>query len=242
MIVNPTQTGWEVIYQPAHALLAAKIAARWRADQRPERWIETLIALAQHDDEARDWTGRDHLTESGAPLDFMLSPPSLVQPREVTQNSEYKGRWAAMLISMHMDFLYEHLRDESPAFAAFLEEQQECQQYWRSAMNISRTEAEAAYALFQWCDRMSLILCRRELPEDGRALEVSTGMDGTRYEVVYEEDVVTVRPWPFEESRFSVFVEAIQLSQLSFEDDPALQAALRDTPVTELVWDFSQEP
>ncbi|MEP6984766.1 MAG: DUF3891 family protein, partial [Chloroflexota bacterium] len=29
MIVNPTQSGWEVIYQPAHALLATKIAAQW---------------------------------------------------------------------------------------------------------------------------------------------------------------------------------------------------------------------
>ena|SRR5690554_4057827 len=240
MIVTPTQTGWEVIYQPAHALLATKIAARWRADQRPERWIETLIAIAQHDDEARDWTGRDHLTESGAPLDFMLSAPSLVQPREVTQNSEYKGQWAAMLISMHMVFLYDHLRDESPEFDAFLDEQEECQQYWRSAMGITRGEAEAAYSLFQWCDRMSLILCRRELPEDGRALEVSTGPDGTRYDVVCQDDMVTVRPWPFEDSAFTIAVEAIHLSQLRFEDDAQLQAALRDTPVTELFWSFRE--
>jgi len=41
MIVNPTQNGWEVIYQPAHALLAAQIATHWRANQRPKRWLET---------------------------------------------------------------------------------------------------------------------------------------------------------------------------------------------------------
>jgi hypothetical protein len=77
MIVNPTQTGWEVIYQPAHALLATTIASHWWEDQRPTRWIETLVALAQHDDETENWTGCDHLTEAGAPLDFALNknPP-----------------------------------------------------------------------------------------------------------------------------------------------------------------------
>jgi hypothetical protein len=83
MIVNPTQTSWEVIYQSAHALLATQISAHWRADQRPKRWLETLVALAQHDDEVREWTGRNHLTDASAPLDFALSKSaSLLQPSQ----------------------------------------------------------------------------------------------------------------------------------------------------------------
>ena len=110
MIVNPTQTGWEVIYQQAHALLATKIAAHWRVDQRPERWIETLVALAQHDDESSDWTGNGHLTDSGAPLDFGLSKKTgLAQPSLVMYELQSKGQWGAR----HFDKAqWHHERDE----------------------------------------------------------------------------------------------------------------------------------
>ncbi|MBC8171202.1 MAG: DUF3891 family protein [Anaerolineae bacterium] len=241
MIVNPTQSGWEVIYQPAHALLAARIAAQWRIDQRPTRWIETLVALAQHDDEAGEWIADNHLTDSGAPLDFMLNKkPSLHQPWLVTQDLQYKGQWAALLISMHMVFLYEPLRDEGPKFKTFLAEQLKSQKSWCSALKVPKKEAEAAYALFQWADRLSLILCRRELPEADRALEVSAGPDGTRYDVICRDGFVTLQPWPFEESNFTVSVETLQLNQLSFKDDLELQVALQATPVTNLVWEFKK--
>ncbi len=241
MIVNPTESGWEVIYQPAHALLAAKLAAHWRVDQRPERWVETLVALAQHDDESGDWSGSGHLSDVGAPLDFSLREhTTLQQPALVTHELQSKGQWAALLISMHMSFLYESMRDESPKIAAFLNEQLANQKFWRAALDMTRKEADAAYALFQWCDRMSLILCRRELPEAGRALEVSAAPDGTRCDVVYKDEIVSVQPWPFEETHFTVHVESIQLDQLHFKDDRELQAALQKTPVTELSWDFKK--
>jgi hypothetical protein len=242
MIVNSIQNGWEVIYQPAHALLAAQLAAHWRTDQRPKRWIETLVALAQHDDEAGEWTGRNHLTEAGAPLDFALNrAPSLRQPSDVTQELQYKGQWAALLISMHMVFLYGDWRNEGPKFAAFLDDQLEQQKHWRSALKVTKKEAAVAYALFQWCDRMSLILCRHELPEAERALEVSAGPDGTRYDVICHDEVVTIRPWPFEETHFAVSVETRQLSQLNFKDDSELQAALHKTSVTHLSWKFLKQ-
>ncbi len=241
MIVNSTQTGWEVIYQSAHALLAAKIAAHWRLDQRPTRWIETLVALAQHDDESRDWSGRRHLTDSGTPLDFTLSKaPSLEQPMLVAQELRHKGQWAALMISMHMSFLYEHLRAEGPEFVAFLDEQLAHQKQWRLALKVSKKEAEAAYVLFQWCDRMSLILCHRELPDGGRALEVSAGPDGTRYDVIFQEDVVTLQPWPFEESAFTLSLEYLEVSQLSFKDDLELKTVLNSAPVTTLTWNFKK--
>ena len=241
MIVNPTQNGWEVIYQPAHALLATKIAAQWRIDQRPERWIETLVALAQHDDEAGDWTGSAHLTEAGAPRDFGLNKkPSMTQPIMVVNDLQLKGQWAALLISMHMIFLYRDRECEEVEIATFLEEQRKNQKLWRSALKVSKKEAEAAYALFQWCDRMSLILCRRELPEAGRALEVTAGPDGTRYDVICRDDTVSIQPWPFEENQFTLSVESIQLEQLKYKNDAELLKALQNTPVTNLTWTFNK--
>jgi hypothetical protein len=52
--------------------------------------------------------------------------------------------------------------------------------------------------------------------------------------------VVTVKPWPFEDDRFTVSVETMVLSQLSFKDDPALRAALQNAPIEELTWEFSR--
>jgi hypothetical protein len=181
------------------------------------------------------------VTEAGAPLDFMLNnQPSLTQPQEVMQDSQYRSQWAALLISMHMNFLYEHLRGESPEFAAFLDEQLDCQKQWRKMLKVSKKESDAAYALFQWCDRLSLILCRRELPEAERALEVSPGPDGTRYEVLCHDDVVKVQPWPFEETRFTVSVEAMNLEQMRFQNDQALRRALQAAPLVELTWELAQ--
>mgnify|MGYP000754117155 CR=1 FL=1 len=62
MIVNAVEKGWEIIYHRGHALLAAELAAHWRAADRPERWIETLAAIMQHDDMEREREAEDHLT------------------------------------------------------------------------------------------------------------------------------------------------------------------------------------
>ena len=73
MIVNPTPTGWQIIYQQAHALLAAQLAWAWPPFLPPDRWVGLLAAIAQHDDEQAAWHGRGGhhgLTPAGAPANF----------------------------------------------------------------------------------------------------------------------------------------------------------------------------
>jgi hypothetical protein len=69
---------------------------------------------------------------------------------------------------------------------------------------------------------------------------VSVGPDGTRYDVICREGIISVEPWPFESTRFTLSVESYQLSQLSFKDDHELQTVLESTPVTELTWEFAK--
>jgi hypothetical protein len=240
MIVNATNDGWQVIYHRAHALLAAELAAQWCADERPTRWVETLTAIARHDDGGDAFEGKNHLTAAGAPLDFRNSTEtSLTQPREATQEAEYVSQWVALLISMHTSYLYESLRSEGKEFAEFLDTQREHQTRWGRELGLKKGEAERAYALFRWCDRLSLILCSGELPDAERRLEVDDAPDGTRSEVMQRADgTVTVTPWPFESERFTVGVEARVLSRLAFKDDAELMAALQATPPQRLVWEF----
>lgn len=239
MIVNQDEKGWEVIYHRAHALLAAQLAGNWHTKERPVRWLETVAAISHHDDLEKEWE-EENITKVGAPLDFTLSKKTdIPKVRKLTQNARYRGRWVAMLISMHMSFLYEGKRGESPELDSFLDEQLQHQEQWRKELNITKDKAAKAYAFFQWCDRLSLILCNREIPVGKRALEIAALPDGDRYDVIQRSDGnVTVKPWPFQEKQFTVNVEACYLEQLKFDSSAELSQALQTAPIKTLEWTF----
>jgi len=123
MIVNQSETGWEIIYHRAHALLAADIGGEWHQEDLPQRLIETVAAISHHDDLESEWEG-NHLTPAGTPLNFTLDKTTdLKKLIEFTKNARYRGRWVALLISMHMSFLNEAKRGQSPQMGSYLDEQ-----------------------------------------------------------------------------------------------------------------------
>lgn len=237
MIVNLTEQGWEIIYHRAHALLAAQLAGHWPLSASTARRVETVAAISHHDDLEREWQG-NHLTPAGAPLDFTLSRESSVsQLVQHLEEAQYRGRWVALLTSMHLCRIHASQRQESEEMAQFLDQQEQQQQLWRQALNLPQTEVEPAYAFMRWCDRLSLILCQRQLPANQRALEITRGPDGQRYDVVQQGDgTVQVLPWPFACDRFQVSVEATCLSQMTFADNAELVAALQAAPIKTLEW------
>ena len=125
MIVNYTATGWEIIYQQAHALLAAQLAYAWPPTLLPDRWVGLLAAIAQHDDEQADWQSRGGsygLTPAGAPANFTQKPFSMEQARGVMAAARFQGRWRSLLTSLHLSCLYECLRGQKNEIDAFLDE------------------------------------------------------------------------------------------------------------------------
>lgn len=237
MIVHQIESGWEIIYHRAHALLAAEIAGHWSRKNSPMRLIETVAAISHHDDLEKEWEEKN-ITPVGAPLDFTLDKNTdLPKLKKHVTNSRYRGRWVAMLISMHTSFLTEGKRGESEELDSFLDEQLQMQEQIRKELQISKQDAEQAYAFMQWCDRFSLILCQQQLPEDERALEISIGPDGKRYDVIQLKDgTVKVTPWPFEAKEFTVNVEASYLDQLQFDSSAALTEALQTAPIKTKTW------
>jgi hypothetical protein len=239
VIVNPTKTGWEIIYHRAHALLAAQIGGQWRRKDAPPRLYETIAAISHHDDLEKEW--EEHcLSEAGAPLDFTFDDKADYNAlRKHMENALYRGRWVALLNSMHQTRLNAAMVSENPEAKAFVDEQIKLQEVWRKELGISKDDADSAYAFMQWCDRLSLILCMHELPADERALEISIGHDGERYDIMqFEDELVTVKPWCFENERFTVNVEASELSELKFDDNASLIAALKVAPRKLLEWTF----
>lgn len=244
MIVNPTQNGWQIIYHRAHALLAAQIAGQWRRKDAPPRLYETVAAISHHDDLEREWD-ENNLNKAGAPKDFTQDSEQETDYdslRRHIEGSLYRGRWVALLTSMHLLRLNSAKRGTSPKADAFLDEQSENQQRWRKNLEISETDATQAYDFLQWCDRCSLILCQQELPADERWLEISKAHDGQRYDIKQlENGLVTVNPWCFQDDQFTVNVEAVTLSEVKFKDNKSLTKALKSAPRKVLEWTFVKD-
>ncbi|GAB4228925.1 MAG: hypothetical protein Kow00121_57890 [Elainellaceae cyanobacterium] len=241
MIVQQTENGWQVIYHRAHALLAAQIAGYWHKDSIPTRFFETLAAIAQHDDLEREWE-EDQLTEAGAPLDFTLNRESSIkQLTRLIEGAQYRGRWVALMTSMHVSFLNEANRGASKEWDRFLDHLRQQQQQWQQDLGVDKQDVERTYNFMRWCDRLSLILCQQQLPANERLLEITVGPDDQRYNVVqYQNGWVEVMPWPFFEEKFTVNVEATCLSQVSFSSNQALTEALKAAPIKILEWTFAK--
>ncbi len=242
MIVNLKPEGWEIIYHRAHGLLAVKLASHWRKRDRSPYWTELLAAITQHDNNQKEFRDDNYLTLLGAPADFMISSGDpLEQARSVVEDASYQGRYVALMTSLHTSYIYGAKRDDK-AFAAFLDEQADLQRRWRRALRLKKAEAERHYAIMQWCDRCSLILCEDELPADSRRLEVTPLPSGERSYIWQRGDgTLGLEPWPFSKGLVEVSVEARTVERLQFGDDKALQAALRDAPTQVKTWHFKEE-
>ena len=242
MIVNQTKAGWNIIFQQAHALLAGKVAMQWKVRERPEPWADVLSAIVDHDDGQRDWQTRAHLTEAGAPLDFTEQPLDFAQAKRTVNSARYRSRWIALLTSMHTITLYERLRGTiSKELDEFLDEQQHYQQKLRRSLSIRKEEAEKMYRLVFFCDACSLVLCKNEVPGNGNRLELAATPDQqTAYIFQRDDETLSIDPWPFESSTFTVEADVFRLRQLAFKDDQELHEALDQAEVVSRAWTFTR--
>lgn len=243
MIVNYKETGWEVITQRAHGIVAAQLAMHWKAKDRPKRWMETLLAIAEHDDAEVELDGENLLTEAGGPLNFSMKVFELEHAQKLAMLSVTKSRYIALLASLHMDFLYRKEENDRKEVHEFLEQQRALQTQWQEQLGIGRKEAERIYYLLEWCDAFSLLLCQQLLQPEKRGIEISTGPDGEEYQLFeIEAGVLTVDPWPFEVDRFDVCCESREINQLKFESSAEFRNAFIKADVKENVWQITKKP
>ena len=239
MIVNYTEHGWEIITQRAHGLLAAQLAMHWYIKDRPERWSETLLAIADHDDAQIELEEDEHLllTEAGGPMNFNMRLYNADHCRRLLDFSLSKSRYIALLTSMHMVFLYKKEIDTNPDVKPFINKQLKYQQTWRTELRITEEEAECNYGLMEWCDAFSLLLCRQEVQPEQRTIQISTGPDQQQYQLQQlPDETLTVEPWPFESLEFKVHVETRLIPQLQFKNAGDFKAAFLAAAVQEKRW------
>ena len=241
------QDGWEVLYQRNHAMLAAALASAWDEDLRvhpPRLWSETLVAIAQHDDEENFWSeDNTHLNDMGAPLDFTRTSSALKlkKVRFVTAQAERQHRWIATLIARHHLHIYQQARQEHTDLNDFLDQQAEAVERWLAELSIEKDLLERTYAIMRWCDRLSLILCKRQVPVMGRELDIAPGPDSNMIRIWRgEDDSLRLSKWVFGPDKILFEAEARLLEQPTFEDGEELRMALDSARVVERHWQFER--
>jgi hypothetical protein len=237
MIVNYTEQGWEVITQRAHGVLAAQVAMQWRKKDRPERWTETLIAIADHDDAQTELEADDLLTQQGGPVNFAMKKFEPEHCQRLHDFSVSKSRFIALLTSVHMCFLHEAEAGSNPLIKPFLAEQKTLQNKWLKELNLTLKEVNRVYGLMEWCDAFSLLLAQHEVQPESRVIEVSRGPDDKQYKLMRNNNgSLTVQPWPFEEKSFNLTLEARLLNTLQFKSNDQFKNELAGAEVLEKVW------
>jgi hypothetical protein len=236
MIVNYTIKGWEIITQRAHGLLAAQVAMHWAKNERPKRWTETILAIAEHDDARTELESHELLTPQGGPLNFDMQLFDPEHCRLMFNISLSKSRYIALLTSMHMVFLFEKEADTNPLVKPFLKEQEKLQKQWLKELKIEAAEAQRIYTLLEWCDAFSLLLCGHEIQPEERSIEISQGPDQKPYHLLSKGNRLTVDPWPFEDDFFELNVEKRIIPQLQFKNNEEFKEHFLAAEVEEMIW------
>lgn len=242
MIVRNVESGWEIVFQSAHALLAGQVATQLRQLPKVRYWSETLAAIVDHDDHKEAFGKNVYLTELGAPKDFtqvrFTARERFEEVRRRIDNGYRKHRWIGLLAARHAEELYRDQR-VSKKLAELLTETKKRRARVLQDLRATDDALEAAYAVLQWCDRTSLILCQYALPAMHRRIEIASLCDSQQYEIWKSEDgTVSVSPWPFELDDFEVRVEVRTVHQLTFSTDRELERCLWDSAVEDRSWTF----
>ncbi|HVS97599.1 MAG TPA: DUF3891 family protein [Puia sp.] len=240
MIVNYIPQGWEIITQRAHGLLAAQLGWYWKFDYPCGRAAETIVAIADHDDTEVEFDRKHLLTNAGGPFHFAMRGFDADHCRELLLRSQAKSRYLGLLSTMHLLFLYG--KEQGRAAKGFSARLRRLAANLRKQLHLSKPEAGRVYALLQWCDALSLLICQHALQPEQRRTEISKGPDGVSYEMcLVSPDELSVNPWPFKEPRFRVSVESRIVQQLRFRSSAAFLRALESAPV-KASWYWLSEP
>ena len=234
MIVRYTVEGWEIITQRNHGLLAAEICARWKINDQPARWVETLIACGGHDDAFNELENGSLLTTKGGPINFDMNNFDEQLSQLLINMALTKSSFIALLTARHIAFTHGN-EVKARKFLTMLKKKEES---WIAAAQSSQKEVQEAYQLLEFCDAFSLLICQDRIQPESRTMEISTGPDGTRYQVICSGESLIVKPWPFEEKQFRVSYELRKLKKLEFKNDEEFRHYLYEAKPEQITIDL----
>lgn len=227
-----------MVTQRTHGILAAQLGYQWKESERPERWVETILAIAEHDDAEVELGGQNLLTPNGGPLNFDMTVFELAKIEKLSLLTRSKNRYIALLTSLHMEFLYREDAAKNVKAKAFLKKQTTLRRQWMKELKISEKEAMRIYDLMEWCDACSLLLCQDLVQPENRKLEISIGPDKRKYYLVQTgEKSITISPWPFETNKFKINFEWRLIKKLQFASSDEFREEFLKAKIKETCWE-----
>lgn len=235
MIINQHLKGWEVVSHYTHGLLAGKIAVQLKTKFRPEYWEDVLTAIIEHDDHLLDFDEKNYLTEANTPLDFTLDERSeddaCEHARRVYHSAYQKSQMVALLVGKHLEFLYGiHTKNHSD-FKHFFDTVYNDRKLQLKLYGWKKKKLNTAYDLMRFCDRCSLIICQKLVPQGGRKIEINKSIGGKRYFMSKREETIHITPWPFNNEKIQLCYEYRILEQPAFRDNHELASVISEAPV-----------
>lgn len=231
MLVRDDGASWTVITQPAHAHLAAQLAAHW-GDPAPS--ADVLLGIEQHDVAWTEWDRTPPLhAPAGRAAAFFEAPaePRLEIWRDIAARLDALNPYAALLVSLHATNIHTRYVPAEHRPQAFLDATRADQDALLAVLpDASREQAERDAELLFAVDALSLSLCfgwdARDLPElDGVVIHAAPA----------GEHAWTLDPWPLTVPVLEAGVHARTLTE-RFDDEAAMQAALAATPHHRETW------
>ena len=193
MIVRRSASQLQLITQPAHAALSARIMREWGPDHFPEtrRKASILNAVEQHD---CGWAECDEAlvleTATGRLLDFTEVPDAVkrdTSTRGITPLAS--DPYAAALAAQHRLHVYRRYA-EDPEWGAFFAEMTATRDACLRAARVeSLDELVRDYRLVRAGDLASLAFCNEW---------AETADDGCGYSMQYDATTLTINPDPLD--------------------------------------------
>ena len=229
MIVRFTDEGWDIILQRHHAYIATILLDALAWPLAKNNRIDLLVATSEHDNDYNEFCRTDLLNAAGAPRDFTMEPFRQTDCERLLWEGVAKSPLVGLLLSHHIQFVH---APQSTEAAAYCHRLKPLQRRLRNQAGIQVAESRKLYAVLQWCDALSLIICQQQIPVEGRRLEISRGPEAEPYWIQgLTSTTATVTPWPFEKSTVPISIVRRSIKKLQFNNDQEFQKELHQAPI-----------
>ena len=203
MIIRRSDSTLELIPQPAHAALSARIMREWGSDHFPEtpRKASILHAIEQHD---CGWVEFDKMLlldeATGQLLDFTEVPDDVKRATSSRGISPLASDpYAAALTAQHRVHVYRRYK-EDPAWKAFFAEINSMRDSYLRAAGVSSLDGLLLdYRLVRAGDLASLVFCNQWKDSEDDSCGYSMHFDGT---------TLTITPDPLEGRTIDIDIAA----------------------------------
>lgn len=229
MIIRRLGSSLQLITQPQHAVLAARIMREWRADHFPEspQKASILLAIEQHDNgwaEVDDALVVDEAT--GQLLDFIELPDAL--KRDTSSRGIERlaaDPYAAALVAQHRLHVYRRYADH-PDWRTFFETVTAARNaYLDAAGRASLDGLLRDYTFVRGGDLASLAFCNNWTEVDP---------DGCGYAIRVQGTSMILSPDPFGGRTIEIEIEAREIGRQSFGSAADAQRVVASAPVVTL--------